>query len=172
MLIEFERARTPPKFSPEVGIAPDRRRRIASNLRVGQREVDVVAPVRRQIFDAKLVDRSGLRAALRLDNVGARADRHDLRRPYRKRERKLTLFPGGQDYLLTDERVEARSRRLDGIGARRQQQQTVVSLPVAGRRARETLRLVRDGHGGVRNDGSGLVVNRTVELRGRDVLGP
>ncbi len=53
-----------------------------------------------------LVDRCGLRAALRLDDVGARADGYDLRRAHRKRERELTLFACGEDNVFTDEGVE------------------------------------------------------------------
>ncbi len=100
--VDRVRPRThPPEVQPRRRNRPNRRRRIPRDLRVGQRKANIVAAIRRKILDAQLIDGSGLRAALRLDDIGAAGDRYHLVCcANRQVERKLRLLSNGEDDVL------------------------------------------------------------------------
>ena len=113
---------------------------VADDLRIGQREVDVVASVDRKIVDAALADGVGRGSARGLDQFGLRADFDDFFASSDSEcDRQLDEAADRDGDAGALDLGESGRRDGHGVGAGRKKLRAVSALPVAGGGALETL---------------------------------
>ena len=145
---------------------------VARDLRIGERELNVIAAVDRQIIDAALADRVGGGTARSFDEFGLRADFDDfLAARNGERDRQLNDSANGDGHAVGLSFGKARCLDRDGIHARRQLPRTVAALAVAGGGAFQSLGGISNRHGGVGHHAALRIFHDNVEVAGSGALG-
>ncbi len=142
-----------------------RGRVIARELRVGQREVDVVAPVDREIVNAALVDGVGGRGTGGFNHLGFRTDGDNLLGAGDGQgDGKLFHLTDGDTLVASFYLGEAGSFDSDGVDARRQSDQAILAVGTLGGAALKSLGLVAGSDRGASDHASFLIFDNDVEI--------
>ena len=150
----------------------DRRRVVTGESRISEREIDVVAAIDREIFNALLGDGVGGGCALGFYHLGFGTDGDGFGRAgHGERDGQLGHLTDGDRDILGFYLGETGGLYHDCIFAGRQVQQAVFAVSVDAGGAFKTLGLFVRGHGGIGDEAAFGVLHRDVEITTGGALG-